>query len=163
MSRAVLAVMAGLLCSLWGVKHAASLKAEASRLTRWIHVLNHLTLIIREGTLSIPRALCAAADGTHAPDKLLRSIAGALQASPLLTLPEAYRQCSPSAPEGELLERMFTRLSHGTKESRLLALEQAASEMKLLAEEASARAAKDVKLWQTLGFTGGICLTILLL
>jgi len=35
--------------------------------------------------------------------------------------------------------------------------------MQLLAESASIRAEKDVKLWQTLGFTGGICLTILLL
>lgn len=163
MSRAVIAVMAGLLCTLAGVKHGASLKADAHRLARWCHLLRHLTLLLQEGALSIPEALCTAADGPHPPDKLLHMIAMKLQSSPLMTLAEAFDACAVECPEQELLTRMFARLGQGSKESRVLALEQAAKEMKLLAEAASARAEKDVKLWQTLGFTGGICLTILLL
>lgn len=163
MSRAVLAVMAGLLCALAGVKHGASLKADAHRLARWCQLLRHLTLLLQEGTLSIPEALCTASEGTHPPDKLLRTIAMKLQASPLMTMAEAFHACADKCPEQELLTRMFTRLGQGSKESRVLALEQAAKEMTLLAEAASAKAEKDVKLWQTLGFTGGICLTILLL
>lgn len=161
MSRAVIAVMAGLLCALAGVKHGASLKADANRLARWCQLLRHLTLLLQEGALSIPEAFCAAADGPHSPDKLLRQLAMTLRSSPMMTLAEAYHACD--CPEQELLTRMFTRLGQGSKESRVLALEEAAKEMQLLAESASIRAEKDVKLWQTLGFTGGICLTILLL
>lgn len=163
MSRAVLAIMAGLLCALAGLKHASTLKGDAARLTRWVQVLRHLTLLIREGTLSIPEALCAAADGPHPPDRLLREIAGRMHSSPMLTLAEAFTQCSSDCPERELLTRMFTRLGHGTKDSRCLALEQSTEEMNLLAQQSSARAEKDAKLWQTLGFIGGACLTILLL
>lgn len=163
MSRAVIAVMAGLLCALAGVKHGASLKADAFRLERWCQLLRHMALLIQEGTLSIPEALCAAADGPHPPDKLLRAIAMKLHSSPMMTLAEAFDVCCGECTERELLTRMFTRLGQGSKESRVLALEQAAKEMQLLAESASGRAEKDVKLWQTLGFTSGICLTILLL
>lgn len=163
MSRAVIAVMAGLLCALAGVKHGASLKADALRLARWCQLLRHLTLLIQEGTLSIPEALIAAADGPHPPDKLLRQLAMKLQSSPLMTLAEAFRACCGECTERELLARLFTRLGQGSKESRVFSLEQAAKEMTLLAEAASAKAEKDVKLWQTLGFTGGVCLTILLL
>ena len=163
MSRAVIAVMAGMLCTLAGIKHGASLKADARRLERWCHLLQHLTLLLQEGTLSIPGVLCAAAEGPHPPDKLLQSIAMKLHSSPRMTLAEAFDACASECPEQELLARMFNRMGQGSRESRVLALEQSAKEMKLLAEAASARAEKDVKLWQTLGFTGGICLTILLL
>jgi len=62
-----------------------------------------------------------------------------------------------------VLARLFTRLGRGTKESRRLAAEQTAEEMTLLAQHAGNRAEKDARLWQTLGFVGGACLTILLL
>lgn len=163
MSRAVIAVMAGLLCALAGVKHGASLNADAHRLARWCQLLRHLTLLLQEGALSIPEALCAATDGPHPPDKLLRQLAMTLRSSPMMTLAEAYHACASDCPERELLARMFTRIGQGSKESRVLALEQAAKEMQLQAESASVKVEKDVKLWQTLGFTGGICLTILLL
>lgn len=163
MSRAVIAVMAGLLCALAGIKHGAALKADAIRLQRWGYLLQHLSLLIQEGSMSIPEALCTAADGVHSPDQLLRHIALKLQDAPMLSLSDAAGQCCNECPERVLLLRMFTRLGQGTKESRLLALEHAAAEMKLLADTASARAEKDVRLWQTLGLTGGICLTILLL
>ena len=163
MSRAVIAVMAGFLCAVAGVKHAASLKADARRLARWVHILHHLTLILQEGTLSIPSALCATADGSHPPDKLLLDISGKVQSTPMLTLAEAFQQCSSNCVESEMLTRMFTRLGHGSKQSRVQAVEQSAKEMTLLANAASEKAEKDAKLWQTLGFTGGICLTILLL
>ena len=58
---------------------------------------------------------------------------------------------------------MFQRLGRGSKDSRVLAVEQASEEIALLAEAASVKADKDVKLWQTLGITGGVCLAILLM
>ena len=163
MSRAVLAVMAGLLCALAGVKHAGALKGDAARLARWVQVLRHLALLIREGVLPLPQALCAAADDSQPPDTILRQMAAHMQASPLMTLAEAYAGCNGASAEKDVLTRMFIRLGRGTKESRCLAVEQSAEEMALLAQRASIKAEKDAKLWQTLGFTGGTCLTILLL
>ncbi len=164
MIRAVLAVMAGLLCALAGMKHAAALKGDAVRLGRWVQVLTRLKLLLAEGTMSIPEALCAAADGLSTPDETLRSVAETTAASPLTGLAEAFVRCvSEDWPERELLQRMFTRLGRGTKESRCQALEQAAQEMDLMARTAADKADKDAKLWQKLGLIGGISLTILLL
>lgn len=163
MSRAVIAIMAGLLCALAGVKHAASLKADAVRLARWVQVLPHLALLLKEGTMSIPEALCAAANRPDAPDRLLREVAGKASAEPMLSLSDAYAQCGGDCPEADALSRMFARLGRGTKENRCLAVTQAAEELRLLSQAASDRAEKDAKLWQTLGFVGGSCLTIMLL
>lgn len=163
MSRAVLALMAGLLCALAGVKYAASLKGEAARLSRWADVLQHLSLLVEEGALPLPQALCAAADTPRQPDSLLRDMAALLQQAPLTTLEGAFLRLCPDWREKPHLQRMFARLGRGTRESRQLAVEQAAREIDLLARQASATAEKDVKLWQTLGFIGGTCLTILLL
>lgn len=163
MIRTILAIMAGLLCALAGMKHAASLNGDAARLARWVQLLSHLSLLIREGTLSIPEALCTAADGLQLPDRLMQEIAARVHATPLLTLSDAYAQCSSDSIEREVLLRLFTRLSRGTKESRLLAVEHACEELQLLSSAASQKAAKDARLWQTLGFTGGVCVTILLL
>lgn len=163
MTRAVLAVMAGLLCALAGMKHAAALKSDAARMQRWVQLLHHLTLLLREGTMSIPEALCAAADRSAPADRVLQGMAGCMAASPLCAPDEAYRQCRVDGPEKDLLLRLFTRLGHGSLENRCLAVEQAADEMALLAQNAAAKAEKDAKLWQTLGLIGGGCLTILMI
>ncbi len=163
MSRAVLAVMAGLLCALAGMRHAASLKGDAARLHRWVQVLYRLALLLREGTMSIPEALCAAADGGQPPDETLRELARRQSAEPLRTLAEIYRSLCNDAPERELLLRLFGHLGQGGRESRCLAVEQSAEEMGLLARAAAGKAEKDAKLWQQLGIIGGACLTILLL
>jgi len=162
-SRAVLAVMAGLLCTLAGIRHAATLRKDALRLNRWVKLLQHLTLLLREGTLTVPQALHAAADMNMPPDKLLRDIASCVTASPMLSLAQAYQQSSTDTLEHAALARMFERIGRGSKDSRILALEQCTDEIRLLADSAAAKADKDVRLWQTLGLIGGICLTILLL
>lgn len=163
MTRAVLAMMAGLLCTLAGFRHAAALKGDALRLVRWVQVLRHLVLLLEEGTTSIPEALCAAADTADTPDKLLRGIAAKMQTTPLLTPIKAFRLISTPCTENDILQRMFHRIGQGSRENRCLAVRQAAEELSLLAEQAANRADKDVRLWQTLGFIGGLCLTIMLL
>ena len=163
MSRAIFSVMAGLLCTLAGIRHAASIKADAERLSRWIQLLTHLKLLLTEGFLSLPEALLSAADMQRLPDSLLRDMAARIQASPLLSLHDAYLQCSGDHIEQESLSRLFSRLGRGTKENRLLALEQSIAELELLASSAAQKAAKDSRLWLTLGMTGGICLTLFLL
>ena len=163
MSRTVLALMAGLLCTLAGIKHAASLKHDALRLQRWHVILSHLALLIREGSLPIPAALVTCADMTLPPDMLLRRMAENLQSSPLLSLQDAFRLCAGNIPEHDVLQRMFATLGHGSRAQRLLGLEQAIAEIQLLAADASSKAKTDAKLWQTLGLVGGTCLIILLL
>ena len=163
MSRTVLAVMAGLLCAMAGIKHGAALKSDALRLLRWGQLLRHLALLMQEGSLPIPEALLTAADSMHPPDKLLHAMVMRMRSSPLTSLAEAFRACHSEWAENDVLLRMFASLGQGSKANRLLALEQAAGEIRLLSEAASARAEKDVKLWQTLGLAGGVCLTILLL
>ena len=163
MIRAVLAVMAGLLCGLAGLRHASALSQEANRLRRWCQLLQHLALHLRQGVLSIPDALLACADGQTAADRLLREMVERIQREPLLPLAQAFSQCGANWTEQPLLSRMFAHLGHGMQENRCLAVEQAAEEMRLLAERSAAKAEKDVKLWQTLGLIGGLCLTILLL
>lgn len=163
MSRAVLAVMAGLLCALAGAKHAAALKGNAIRLSRWGPLLKRLTLLLHEGTMSLPQALCTAADGHALPDELLRDVASTLAANPLLSLSDAFKACHFDGTEQDVLVRLFSRLGHGSKDARCLALEQACAELELLASSASSKADKDARLWQTLGLIGGTCLTILLL
>lgn len=163
MSRAILAIMAGILCTLAGFHHASTLRGDAARLARWVQIMRHIALLLREGTLSIPEVLCQAANESQPPDALLRRLAAAIQENPLCTLADAYLALHEDTAESTLVLRLLQRLGHGSQESRCLAAKQAADEFHLLAEKASAKAQKDVRLWQTLGFLGGLCLTIMLL
>ena len=81
--------------------------------------------------------------------------------------------CSDSRVELEIKEKhkndteptifvtLYLCLTKGDKMD--LAVRQAVQELEFLAQGAAAKAEKDTKLWQTLGFIGGACLTILLL
>lgn len=146
-----------------GLRYASLLKANSARLARWTQILPHLSLLLREATLSIPEALLSAAHGSDKPDILLRCMVRQLQSEPTLSLAEGFTRSNCTGPETETLHRMFIRLGHGTLESRCLAVEQTAEELRLLHQQFAAKAEKDVKLWQTLGLIGGTCLTILLL
>lgn len=163
MIRALPAVAAGLLCALMGIRNARRLRQEAENLHRWQELLCTLALILSEGTLSIPDALLAAADGEGLPDRAATSIAEAMRHDPLLSPGDAFRACSVAPQDCSCLERFFCRLGHGTAAMRCHAAEQAAAELALLAQSAAERSAKDAKLYQTLGLTGGACLTLLLL
>lgn len=163
MIRPVLAVAAGLLCALLGFRRAAALRAEEVRLRRWQELLAQLSLIISEATLSLPEAMCCAADGLGQADALLSSIAEDMLRDPLASPADAFAARCPPCPEREPLLRMLHRLGRGTLESRCLALEQCGAALALLTEKAASRAAKDTRLYQTLGMTGGVALALLLL
>ncbi len=163
MTRTVLAVMAGLMCGLIGMKQAASLHTEERRLRRWTALLQRLCVILREQSGSLPEAFCRAADGTQAPDLLMREIAAHLQTHPSAALPRAFAAHCPPCREHETLDRLFTGLGRGSLEARLLCTEQGMQELSLMAAEAGKRAEQDAKLYQTLGWTGGACLTLFLL
>ena len=158
----VLAVTAGLLCGLYGWRTAAHLQREATNATRWSQLLPHLALLLEEAVLPLPRALHLTADGNGTADRVLQAIAQTLESNPLVTPQEAYSNHAPQ-PSPEPLMRLFRQISRGSAEQRALATRQCAQEMALLAQAARERAGKDVKLLRTLGWTGGACLTLLLL
>lgn len=161
--RSALAIAAGLLCAMAGMRAAAALRQEARDLRRWADLLAHLTLIIRQATLPLPAAMLASADAALAPDKYLRATAEHLSAHPLTTPQEAFSAACPVCAGYEALQRMFARLGRGDAESMALACHQASAELDLLASHAEKRAATDARLWRTLGWTAGACMTILLL
>lgn len=163
MTRAVLAVCAGLLCALAGFRHAAFLRQEAARLRAWTDALKRLTLLMQEGALPLPQALRQAGAELPGPDRLLSAVADTMADDPLLTLPEAFGRACPACTERDALMRLAAGISRGSLESRCLACEHAAAGIGQLASEAAALAARDAKLWQTLGFTGGACLTLMLI
>lgn len=163
MTRTVLALSSGILCALMGLRCAASLRHEASRLSAWTDALRRLPLLLAEGTFPLPEALRLAGEDLPGPDGLLSGVADAMASDPLLSLPEIMSQQCPVCTERALLLRLATRLSCGSLESRCHACGQAADSMAQLASEAAAHAARDARLWQTLGVTGGACLTLLLI
>ena len=163
MTRAVLAVMAGLLCALAGWRHAAALRTSAARLHRWTEVLTHLALILSEGASTLPEALDQAATGDQPPDELLRALAADLRRQPLTPLNELYAHRALSGPEGDALKRLMDRLGRGSLEMRCQAVSQTAEELSLLAVRARENADRDATMWRDLGFIGGACLTLMLL
>lgn len=163
MSRTTLAVASGLLLALAGMRRASSLRSEAARLCRWMELLEQLALILSERSASLPQALRIAADRTLLPDRLCHSVAAQMHLHPVEPLGDIFARLSTPCAEHDTLLRMFSRLGRGTLESRQQAIAQAGEELALLTEQAQQRAARDAKLWQTLGWVGGACLTLLLI
>lgn len=163
MIRAMLAVMAGLLCAAAGVRRAGNIKRTAARLRRWTEALEHLTLILEEGTSTLPEALERAATDSAAPDALLRALAQGLRQQPLASLPDLYAACAQPGPERDTLARLMARLGRGSLDMRCQAARQAAEELALMARQSRENAEKDAAMWRSLGFIGGACLTLMLL
>ena len=163
MTRAALAVMAGMLCALAGLRRASALQGTAARLRRWHEVLEHLALILSEGASTLPEAFEQAATAPLPPDELLRALAAGLRRQPLTPLPELYAALAQSGPEQDVLARLMARLARGSLEARCQAVAQAAEELSMLAAQAQASAGKDAVMWRNLGLIGGACLTLMLL
>lgn len=160
MMRPVLAIMAGLLCALLGLRQAHRLREEDRRLRRWEVLLRHLCLLLQEGALPLPEALRQCAREDFPADQALRRLAEDMEHQPLTPLHQLYHGSGAEAP---VLLRMLDRLDHGSLESRVQAMRQAGEEIALLAGQAEQKAARDAKMWATLGCTCGACLTLLLL
>jgi len=160
MIRQLLAVMAGLICGVMGMRQAQHIRQENATLRRWEIILRQLCLILQEGALPLPEALDQAADEATPADMLLRGLSARLRAEPLSSLSQLY---APQGKEGPVLARLFAGLAQGSLESRLLAATQAVQEIALLAETSQSKAKQDAHMWATLGWTCGACLTLMLL
>lgn len=146
-----------------GLRQGASLQQDATRLRRWIEMLRHLALLMEQGLYALPDALEQASIGQMLPDQTLRTLAEGLRHTPLIPLSELISQCAIPEPEQAAIIRMVGRLGRGTLPERTQAVHQAIDELLLLSAQADDRVSRDVKLWRTLGLTGGACLTLLLL
>lgn len=105
--------------------------------------------------------LCA--DGNHPPDTLLRQLADTLERAPLSSPGALTDRLCPAISEKDIISRMMHLLSRGSLESRLLAVENARQEVALMHEKAARKADKDARLYQTLGWIGGLCLLLILM
>lgn len=158
--RAVLAIMAGLLCGMLGARRCHGIRSQSASLHRWEILLRHLCLILRESVLPLPEAFLQAASEATAADDALRALAHGMQKDPLVSPAQLYVPCGA---EGPVLVRMFHGLASGTLEERCLAVEQAAGEIALLARSGAEKAQQDARMWLKLGWLGGGCVTLMLL
>lgn len=164
MTRLLFPICAALLSTLAGLHLSTHLRQEEQRLARWGEVLPHLHLLMASCAYSLPEAFRLCADGNHPPDTLLRQLADELERTPLSS-PGALtdKLWSPPGSEKDIISRMMHLLSRGSLESRLLAVENARQEVALMHEKAARKAGKDARLYQTLGWIGGLCLLLILM
>lgn len=163
MIRTVLAIAAGLLCAAAGLRHGRDLQAVCQRLQRWVELLRHLALLVREGAGSLPDVLTAAASESLLPDAILRRLAEDMRAHPLSRPEELADLSALTEKERAPLQRLLHRLSHGSRESRCQAIEGCADEMALMADAVRDKARTDARMWRQLSFLMGACLTLWLI
>lgn len=159
----MLAVLAGVLCGAAGMRRAAGMRGDAARLKRWDAVLARLLLLLRESAYALPDALDMAADGAGEPDAALHALACSLRQSPRISMLAQVQALHLLEPERPALERMAEHLSRGSLSVRCLAVEQAMDELRPLGTAAQEAAARDGKMWTSLGWTVGTCVTMMLL
>lgn len=157
------ALAAGVMVGLVGWRYAAFLRADTIRLGRWVEILERLRLILGERSSPLAEALRLAADGKSLPDTLLHRLADGLHSDPLLSLAEHFSILCDDCTEKDDLVRMFSHLSRGSLESRILSVEQAAQALRLRQQTAAEKSSRDAALWHKLGWIAGACLTLLLI
>lgn len=164
MTRLLFPICTALLSTLAGLHLSTHLRQEEQRLARWGEILQHLHLLMASCAYSLPEAFRLCADGQHPPDALLRQLADELERTPLsspgVLTDKLWR---PPGSEKDIISRMMHLLSRGSLESRLLAVENARQEVALMHEKAARKADKDARLYQTLGWIGGLCLLLILM
>lgn len=163
MIRSALAVAAGLLTGVAGMRHARCLRQAAGQLRRWEALLARLALLLSEAAYTLPEALRQAAQQASAPDEWLRALADELVSAHGEEPAMPVLPCPLPAPEAEVMARLLPRLTHGSLAARVQAVSQAQGEMASLAQAAEEVARRDARMWSQLGWLAGACLTILLL
>lgn len=163
MTQLMLPLCAAMLCTLCGMRLASSLHREEERLLRWSALLAHCEVLLSASAYSLPEVFRLCATEKSAADALLRTLSEQMQQqrmTPLVTL--ADTACPPCV-ERECLLRWLQAVSHGSLENRLFATQSARKEIDLMHQQSRQKAEKDAKLYQTLGWVGGLCLMLLML
>lgn len=161
--RLLLALMAGLLSGVAGMRRAGEIRRQAAGLRRWQTIMEHMQLLLSQGALPLPEVFRLAATENTPQDRLLQALARAMTDEPLLPLAAHYASMGCMGPEEDILRRMMEGMSAGTAEQRALNVSQAHREIVWLRGLCDDREGRDARMWSTLGWTCGACLTILLL
>ena len=162
MIRTALALLAGLLAGLTGMRYAAGLRRESLRLKRWDTLLSRLSLMMEEQAYTLPEALRRAADQPGEADALLLRVAAALESDRLASLSTLTALVDSALPEAAVITRLLETLGTGTLDMRMHGLSHAREELRHLSDAAAESFAKDAKMWSQLGWIGGACLVVLL-
>ncbi|MBQ8654833.1 MAG: hypothetical protein IJ507_07815 [Clostridia bacterium] len=144
-------------------RRSRELRERRLRLARWEPVLDHLALLLREGAMNLPEALCAAGCGNGEPDRLLQAAARTLRDQPLAPLDALPALHKLPADEADALRGLLLRLTQGSRDSRVQAAERAARSFAGLSAAAGERSASEERMWRQLGPVLGACLTIWLM
>lgn len=163
MNRLIPALGAGVSVAMMGLRHSQELHRQCIRLARWTGLTRHLALLLQEEAGSLPDVLRMAAQEKGEPDRILQSVAQRMRLQPLfltVDIPEILRLPSN---EQELLLRLFSRLTQGSRDSRVQAAQECSVQFAQLAEAARVQNEADAKMWRQLGFLSGACLTLWLM
>ncbi len=163
MTRLLMPLCAAMLCTLCGLRLSAGLHRETQRLMRWGTLLAHCRILMASCAYSLPEVFKLAATEQTAADELLRTMAQGLENQRTASPGTLAEQLCPPCPERDAILRLMHAIGHGSLESRLLALDSTKEELALLHQQSRKRAEKDGKLYQTLGWVGGLCLMLLML
>lgn len=163
MTRLLFPLCAALLSALAGMHLSAQLRQEEQRLARWGEILQHLHLLLASCAYSLPEAFRCCADKNTPPDALLQRLADEMKCVPLSSPGALTDRLYPPFGEKDLIAHMMRCISRGSLENRLLAVENARQEVLLRHAGIAKKAETDARLYQTLGWVGGLCLLLILL
>lgn len=163
MTHTFFALSAGIVCGVMGVRYASMLKKDAARLRRWDELLACLSQLLSESVYSLPDAFALAAREQTPCDLLLLRLSKAIAKQPLASLPQVFDSLGYQEEEADILRRMMERVGHGSMETRCACVRQSGEEIRLLYQHAQRTSDKDAKMWSSLGWTAGACITLLLL
>lgn len=164
MTRLLFPVCAALLSTLAGLHLSTHLRQEEQRLARWGEILQHLHLLMAScGVLCCRKRSGCAPDGNHPPDTATRQLADALERAAAVLAGRADGQAVSGNQRKGHHQPNDAPAQPRRLENRLLAVENARQEVALMHEKAARKADKDARLYQTLGWIGGLCLLLILM
>lgn len=163
MIRLACALMAAAACALLGFDAARRLRLRVRRLASWMRALEWIDVkLVSEG---IPLREVVLKEGEGEVSQRLHAFSRALQDNPRFSAAQAWAASGKdqSAPEDAVLAQCFSALGAGTLEKRRTALHQAMGQLRVMEKEAEEKAAKDCRLYKSMGLAGGAALLLILL
>jgi len=154
-------LMAGLACGMLGMLATAKLRKEETLLFAWIRFIKRFQTTLKTRRLPICEALQACLGEHPLIDIQLNRALRLMAENPSLTIAEAYQQICTETDS--LYVTLFQGISEGTLEKRLAALEMSLLSFVAAYEKAKAAYEKNGRLFQNLGWLGGLALVLLLI
>jgi Stage III sporulation protein AB (spore_III_AB). len=151
------ALMAGLGCGLAGMLAASQLKKQEALLAAWVRFIKRLQTTFETRRLPIRQVLETGLNEHPLIDARLKKAMQLMDEAPQLSVSEAFESAD------ELETRLFSGLCEGSLKQRQAALELSLSAFTAAHEKALSSYEKNGRLYQNLGWLGGLALVLLLL